>query len=56
VAGRSEGDAHAAMRTPMSVKVISRRIDACNVTIKMDDGSLVKGKINLFAVKIWSSG
>lgn len=33
----------------MSVKVISRRIDACNVTIKMDDGSLVYGKINLFA-------
>jgi hypothetical protein len=36
------------MRTPMSVKVISRSIDACNVTIKMEDGSLVQGKINLF--------
>jgi hypothetical protein len=33
----------------MSIKVISRRIDACNVTIKMEDGSLVQGKINLFA-------
>jgi len=49
VPGSSEGDAHAAMRTPMSIKVISRRIDACNVTIKMEDGSLVQGKINLFA-------
>ena len=49
MAGSSEGDAHAAMRTPMSVKVISRRIDARNVTIKMEDGDLVQGKINLFA-------
>ena len=32
----------------MSVKVISRRIDARKVTIKMVDGSLVHGKVNVF--------
>ena len=32
----------------MSVKVISRRIDARKVTIKMVDGSLVQGKVNVF--------
>ncbi len=32
----------------MSVKVISRRIDACKVTIKMVDGSLVQGKVNVY--------
>jgi hypothetical protein len=31
----------------MSVKIISRRIDARKVTIKMVDGSLVQGKVNL---------
>ena len=31
----------------MSVKIISRRIDARKVTIKMVDGSLVQGKINM---------
>ena len=31
----------------MSVKVISRRIEARKVTIKMVDGSLVQGKVNL---------
>jgi hypothetical protein len=43
-----EGDALAAMRAPMSVKVISRRIDAHKVTIKMVDGSLVLGKVNVY--------
>ena len=38
----------AAMRAPMSVKVITRRIDARKVTIKMVDGSLVQGKVNVF--------
>lgn len=46
--GRGEGDALAAMRAPMSVKVISRRIDARKVTIKMVDGSLIQGKVNVF--------
>ena len=32
----------------MSVKVISRRIDARKVTIKMVDGSLVHGKVNVY--------
>jgi len=32
----------------MSVKVISRRIDARKVTIKMVDGSLVQGKVNIY--------
>jgi hypothetical protein len=32
----------------MSVKVISRRIDSRKVTIKMVDGSLVHGKVNVF--------
>jgi hypothetical protein len=32
----------------MSVKIISRRIDARKVTIKMVDGSLVQGKVNLY--------
>jgi hypothetical protein len=36
------------MRARMSVKVISRRIDARKVTIKMVDGSLVHGKVNVF--------
>jgi hypothetical protein len=36
------------MRTPMSVKVITRRVDARKVTIKMVDGSLVQGKVNVF--------
>ncbi len=31
----------------MSVKIITRRIDARKVTIKMVDGSLVQGKVNL---------
>jgi hypothetical protein len=31
----------------MSVKIISRRIEARKVTIKMVDGSLVQGKVNL---------
>ena len=33
----------------MSVKIISRRIEARKVTIKMVDGSLVQGKINLLS-------
>jgi hypothetical protein len=32
----------------MSVKVISRRIDPRKVTIKMVDGSLVHGKVNVY--------
>jgi hypothetical protein len=32
----------------MSVKVISRRVDARQVTIKMVDGSLILGKVNVF--------
>lgn len=32
----------------MSVKVISRKINAHKVSIKMVDGSLVKGKINIY--------
>lgn len=32
----------------MSIKVISRRIDPRKVTIKMVDGSLVQGKVNVF--------
>ena len=32
----------------MSVKVISRRINARKVTIKMVDGSLVHGKVNIY--------
>jgi len=32
----------------MSVKIISRRIDARKVAIKMVDGSLVQGKINVY--------
>jgi hypothetical protein len=31
----------------MSVKIISRRIEARKVSIKMVDGSLVQGKVNL---------
>lgn len=31
----------------MSVKVITRRIDARKVTVKMVDGSLVQGKVNI---------
>jgi hypothetical protein len=31
----------------MSVKIITRRIEARKVTIKMVDGSLVQGKVNL---------
>jgi small nuclear ribonucleoprotein (snRNP)-like protein len=32
---------------PMSVKIISRKLDARQVTIKLVDGSLVQGKVNL---------
>jgi hypothetical protein len=32
----------------MSVKVITRRVDARKVIIKMVDGSLVQGKVNVF--------
>jgi len=32
----------------MSVKIISRKLDPRSVTIKLADGSVVKGKINLF--------
>jgi hypothetical protein len=31
----------------MAIGVISRKIKACTVTIKLVDGSLVRGKINL---------
>jgi Family of unknown function (DUF6812) len=31
----------------MSVKIVSRRLEARKVTIKMVDGSLVQGKVNL---------
>ncbi len=31
----------------MTVRIISRRIDARKVTIKLVDGSLVQGKVNL---------
>ena len=43
-----EGDALAAMRMPMGGKVISRRIDARKVTIKMVDGSLIQAKVNVY--------
>jgi hypothetical protein len=33
----------------MSVKIISRRIEARKVSIKMVDGSLVQGKVNLLS-------
>jgi hypothetical protein len=46
--GRGADDVLAAMRAPMSVRVISRRIDARQVSIKMVDGSLVRGKVNIF--------
>ena len=46
-AGRGLGDGLASMGTPMSVKIISRRIDARKITIKLVDGSLVHGKVNL---------
>jgi hypothetical protein len=32
----------------MTVKIISRKIDARKVTIKLVDGSLVQGKVNLY--------
>jgi hypothetical protein len=32
----------------MTVKIISRRIDARKVTIKMVDGSLIQGKVNIY--------
>ena len=32
----------------MSVKVISRKINARKVTLKMVDGSLVQGKVNIY--------
>jgi hypothetical protein len=32
----------------MSVRVISRRIDARQVAIKLVDGSLIRGKVNIF--------
>ena len=41
-------NALAPMRAPMSVKVISRKINACKVSIKMVDGSLIQGKVNIF--------
>jgi hypothetical protein len=37
----------AALGVKMAVGIISRKINACRVTIKLVDGSLVKGKINL---------
>ena len=46
--GPGEGDALAAMRAPMSVRVIRRRIDARKITVKMVDGSLIRGKVNIF--------
>ena len=36
------------MGAPMSVKVISRRINARKVSSKMVDGSLVHGKVNIY--------
>src|SRR3989339_91095 len=36
------------MRTPMSIKVITRKINARKVSIKMVDGSLVHGKVNIY--------
>jgi small nuclear ribonucleoprotein (snRNP)-like protein len=36
------------MRAHMSVKVISRKINARKVTVKMVDGSLVHGKVNIY--------
>ncbi|MCK9378219.1 MAG: hypothetical protein M0P73_19025 [Syntrophobacterales bacterium] len=32
----------------MSVKVISRKINARKITVKMVDGSLVQGKVNIY--------
>ena len=32
----------------MSVKVITRKVNARNVSIKMVDGSLVHGKVNVY--------
>jgi Family of unknown function (DUF6812) len=37
----------AAVGVKMSVSIISRKVNACAVTIKLVDGSLVNGKINL---------
>ncbi len=31
----------------MSVKIISKRLEPRNVTVKLVDGSMVKGKINM---------
>jgi hypothetical protein len=36
------------MRAPMSIKVISRKINARKVSIKMVDGSMVHGKVNIY--------
>jgi hypothetical protein len=47
-AGRGAGDAPAATRAPMSIKVITRKINAREVTIKMVDGSLIQGKVNIY--------
>jgi len=47
-AGRAAGNSLAARRAPMSVRVISRRIDARQVSIKMVDGSLIRGRVNIF--------
>ena len=32
----------------MGVRVISRRIEARQITVKMVDGSLIRGKVNIF--------
>jgi hypothetical protein len=36
------------MRTPMSVKVISRKMNVRKISIKMVDGSLIEGKVNIY--------
>ncbi len=41
-------EALAAVRAKMTVRILSRKLDARKVTIKMVDGSLVHGKINLY--------
>jgi hypothetical protein len=44
---RCSGSNLAALRDKMTVKIITRKSDARKVTIKMVDGSLVQGKVNL---------
>jgi Family of unknown function (DUF6812) len=48
VVSRGEADPLAARRVPLSIKVISRRTEGRKVSIKMVDGSLVQGQVNVY--------